>query len=70
VILRYLPPYSPDYNPLKESFAEVKAFLKENEVAYDVTDDPWVIIMMVFNSVTEEDCMGYIRHAGYNSNDW
>jgi len=64
-ILRYLPPYSPDYNPLEESFAKVKAFLKENEVAYDTTDDPRLLIMMAFNSVTEEDCKGYIRHAGY-----
>ena len=65
-ILRYLPPYSPDYNPLEESFAKVKAFLRENEVAYDTTDDPRVLIMMAFNSVTERDCEGYISHAGYS----
>ena len=47
-ILRYLPPYSPDYNPLEESFVKVKAFLKENEIAYRITDDPRVIIMMAF----------------------
>ena len=64
-ILRYLPPYSPDYNPLEESFAKMKAFLKENEVAYDATDDPRLLIMMAFNSVTKEDCNGYIRQAGY-----
>ena len=66
-ILCYLPPYSPDYNPLEESFAKVKAFLKENEVAYDVTDDPRLMIMMAFNSVTEGDCNRYIRHAGYST---
>ena len=33
-ILRFLPPYSPDYNPLEESFAKVKAFLKANQIAY------------------------------------
>ena len=65
-ILRYLPPYSPDYNPLEESFAKVKAFLKANEVIYEVTHTPQLIIMMAFNSVTTDDCMGYIKHAGYN----
>jgi len=43
----------------------VKKFLKKNEVAYDVTDDPRALIMMAFNSVMEEHCMEYIRHAGY-----
>ena len=65
-ILRYLPPYSPDYNPLEESFAKVKPFLKANEVIYEVTHTPQLIIMMAFNSVTTDDCMGYIKHAGYN----
>ena len=30
VILVYLPPYSPDYNPIEEFFAELKAFVKKN----------------------------------------
>jgi len=65
-ILRYLPPYSPDYNPLEESFAKVKAFLKAKEVIYEATHTPQLIIMMAFNSVTTDDCTGYIKHAGYN----
>lgn len=65
-ILRFLPPYSPDFNPLEESFAKVKAFLKANEAAYDVTMSPQLLITMAFNTVITEDCLGYIRHAGYN----
>ena len=65
-ILRYLPPYNLDYNPLEESFAKVKAFLKANEVIYEATHTPQLIIMISFNSVTANDCMGYIKHAGYN----
>lgn len=64
-ILCYLPPYSPDYNPLEESFAKVKAFLKANEIIYETTHTPRLIIMMAFNSVTTKDCMGYIKNAGY-----
>ena len=65
-ILRYLPPYSPDYNPLEESFAKVKAFLKSNEVALDNMGSEHLLLMTAFNTVTTEDCKGYIRHAGYS----
>ena len=68
-ILRYLPPYSPDYNPLEESFAKIKAFLKANETIYEATNTPRLMIMMAFNSVTTEDCVGYIKHAGYTMSD-
>jgi transposase len=30
VILAFLPPYSPDYNPIEEAFAELKAWMKKN----------------------------------------
>ena len=65
-ILRYLPPYSPDYNPLEESFAKVKAFLKSNEVVFDNMGSEHLLLMTAFNTVTTEDCKGYIRHAGYS----
>jgi len=30
-LLEYLPPYSPDYNPIEEAFAELKAWIKRNQ---------------------------------------
>ena len=30
VLLEYLPPYSPDFNPIEEAFAEMKAWMKKN----------------------------------------
>jgi len=30
--LEYLPPYSPDYNPIEEAFAELKAWMKKNYI--------------------------------------
>ena len=65
-LLRFLPPYSPDFNPIEELFSKVKAFLKANELAYDVTTSPSLLITMGFCTVTTEDCIGYITHAGYN----
>ena len=66
-IIRFLPPYSPDYNPLEESFSKVKSFLKANELSYDITSEPRLLIAMAFNSITTENCAGYIRHAGYQT---
>ena len=65
-LLRFLPPYSPDFNPIEELFSKVKAFLKANELAYDVITSPSLLITMAFCTVTTEDCIGYITHAGYN----
>ena len=43
-ILRFLPPYSLDYNPLEESFAKVKAFLRANHIVFDTTLSPQLLI--------------------------
>lgn len=65
-ILRYLPPYSPDFNPLEEAFAKVKAFLKSNEIAYQATNSAHLLVLMAYNTVSTQDSIGYITHAGYN----
>ncbi|KAJ5480242.1 hypothetical protein N7530_005751 [Penicillium desertorum] len=39
VKLVYLPPYSPDLNPIEEFFAELKAFIKRNWSYYEVDPD-------------------------------
>ena len=66
-LVRFLPPYSPDLNPIEEVFAKVKSYLKANEVAYDVTSSPNLFITMGFCTVSSDDCIGYIQHAGYDT---
>ncbi|OZJ01563.1 hypothetical protein BZG36_05504 [Bifiguratus adelaidae] len=39
VKLMYLPPYSPDLNPIEEFFAELKGFIKRNWQAYEESPD-------------------------------
>lgn len=63
--LCYLPPYSPDLMPLEEVFSKVKYFLKENDNAYLATTNPELLVKLAFSSITQNDCIGYIRHAGY-----
>jgi transposase len=38
VQLEYLPPYSPDFNPIEETFAELKAWMKRNYLLADTFD--------------------------------
>lgn len=63
--LVFLPPYSPDLMPLEEVFSKVKAALKASDSVYLSTTTPSLIVKMAFSTVTQEDCIGYIRHAGY-----
>jgi len=45
---------------LEESSAKVKAFCKANELVYDATNHSRLLFAMGFNTVTTEDCIGYI----------
>jgi transposase len=68
VKLVYLPPYSPDLNPIEEFFAELKAFIKRNWSYYEVDPDQgfdaflgWCIDVV---GAKEESARGHFRHAG------
>lgn len=64
-LIRFLPPYSPDLMPLEEVFSKVKYFIRANEHIFLTTSSPRLLIAMAFASVTPNDCISYIRHAGY-----
>ena len=63
--LLFLPPYSPDLMPLEEVFSRVKSILKANDKVYAATTTPSLFVRMAFCSITNNDCLGYIQHAGY-----
>ena len=56
-LVRFLPPYSPDFNPIEEVFSKVKAYLRNNEISYQSTTSPRIIIAEAFLSITSEDCV-------------
>ena len=64
-LLRFLPPYSPDLNPIELAFSKVKAFLKANDTIFQATRAPRVLVASAFSTITQEDCAGYIHHCGY-----
>jgi len=63
--LIYLPPYSPDLNPVEEVFSQVKSIMKENDLLFQVSDIPRILLLTAFSMVTNENCLNYIKHSGY-----
>ena len=64
----YLPPYSPDLNPIEEFFAELKAFNKRNWSYFETDPEQGfdVFLAWCIDVVGErqESANGHFRHAG------
>ncbi len=60
--LRFLPPYSPDFNPVEIAFSKFKAFLKKT--AARTIDDLWDAIAKGIDTSTPTECQNYFA-AGY-----
>ena len=61
--LRYLPPYSPDLNPIELAFAKLKALLRS--AAARTVDELWDAIGQLLDAFTPTECPHYFAHAGY-----
>jgi transposase len=61
--LLYLPPYSPDLNPIEMAFSKLKALLRAK--ALRTIDDLWQALGPLSNVFSAKECANYFRHAGY-----
>ena len=61
--LRYLPPYSPDFNPIENAFAKLKALLRK--AAARTMDELWDTIRDTLPQFTASECANYFTAAGY-----
>jgi transposase len=61
--LLYLPPYSPDFNPIENAFAKLKALLRK--AAERTIDGLWSAIGRSINRFTPTECRNYFIAAGY-----
>lgn len=61
--LLYLPPYSPDLNPIEPAFAKLKALLRK--AAERTVDALWNRLENVLDAITADDCRNFFQHAGY-----
>ena len=63
--LLFLPPYSPDLNPIEEAFSKIKGLLRKAEAR---TREALVEAMeAAISTVTADDARGFLRHCGYRS---
>jgi transposase len=61
--LRFLPPYSPDFNPIELAFAKLKAFLRAARPrSFDHVCD---LIKAALDRFTADECRNFVRHCGY-----
>ncbi len=61
--LVFLPPYSPDFNPIENAFAKLKALLRK--AAERTRDDLWATIGRLLDAFTPSECANYLAAAGY-----
>jgi transposase len=61
--LRYLPPYSPDLNPIELAFSKFKKMLRDG--AERTVDKLWSLCGRVLDAFTENECQNYFEHCGY-----
>lgn len=63
--LRYLPPYSPDFNPIENAFSKLKALLRK--AAERTVDGLWSAIGNLIKLVTPAECHNFFAAAGYDA---
>ena len=61
----FLPPYSPDLNPIEMAFAKLKALIRK--AAARTYDQLWKAVGQVCDLFTEEECYNFFKAAGYET---
>jgi transposase len=62
--VRYLPPYSPDFNPIELAFSKLKGLLRS--AGKRTLDDLWDFLGKSLDAFTPDECRAYFRHDGYS----
>jgi transposase len=63
--LLYLPPYSPDFNPIENAFAKLKALLRK--ATERSIEGLWTVIGQLLDAFTPNECTNYFAAAGYDA---
>ncbi len=62
--VRFLPPYSPDFNPIEKMWSKIKAYLRK--VKARTKETLWQMIGEALRTVTAEDALGWFESCGYS----
>ena len=63
--LLFLPPYSPDLNPIEQVFAKLKHLLRK--AAERTVEETWKCIGALLNAFPPEECAAYLKNSGYGT---
>ena len=63
--LWYLPPYSPDLNPIEQTFAKIKHWMRQAQKR--TIQDVWHHIGRLVEAIQPAECSNYFANAGYGS---
>lgn len=63
--LLFLPPYSPDLNPIEQAFAKLKHWIRT--AAPRSRDTLWHSVGTILDRFTSDECANYLKNAGYAS---
>ena len=55
ILVLFLPPYSPDMNPIEHTFSKVNNYLRRHDELVQIVDDVTPLVRAAFDTVTEED---------------
>jgi transposase len=59
----YLPPYSPDFNPIENMWSKVKQYLRST--AARTVEALQQAVWSALDTITPSDCLGFFHHCGY-----
>lgn len=59
----YLPPYSPDLNPIENAFSKLKQLIRSAE--HRTREELWNDMQRLLDQITPDDAQGFFRHCGY-----
>ena len=65
ILVIFLPPYSPDVNPIELTFSYIKTYLQEHEHIIQAANNIKDIIKSAFDNITEDYCKKWITSCGY-----
>jgi len=63
--LRFLPPYSPDFNPIEQAFSKIKSGLRSKAArSVDALNDA---IDQIITTISPNECAAYLANSGYST---
>ncbi|KZP25465.1 hypothetical protein FIBSPDRAFT_733880, partial [Athelia psychrophila] len=63
--LEYLPPYSPDYNPIEQAFSAIKVHLRQHGLGFFGPRGLYYELYRACDIITAKMSWGFFSHAGY-----